>query len=273
VLKLRVASALVLAVVVIAAVVNLPTPWLAAFFHVLVLVAVREWAKLAGVETRVAFVVYATLVSAVVAGLWLAPDGWRQGYLLLAGGFWIAALVVVWTYPASAGLFGSKSAMMVLGGLVLPGAWLALVTLATLGPRGPLLLIWFLAAVAAADIAAYFAGRRLGRTQLASRVSPGKTWEGAFGGGLAALAWGACGAGYFAGNFAAELPSWIAAVAALTVAGVAGDLFESAFKRSRGVKDSGAILPGHGGILDRIDAVVAAAPVFALLAPALVLPG
>ena len=112
-------------------------------------------------------------------------------------------------------------------------------------------------------MAAYFIGRRFGRLKLAPSVSPGKTYAGAWGGGVAALVWGVVGAWYFAGEFSVR---WLGAAAVLFGAGILGDLFESAFKRSRGVKDSGAIMPGHGGILDRIDAVLAAAPVFAIIA-------
>ena len=275
-LKLRVASALALAAVVIAAVTLLPPPWLAAFFHLLGLVAIREWAKLSGIVTRVGWIAYASLVSALVVALWLAREAWQapavsHGFLVLAGVFWIAGFAVVWSYPRSMWILRSKVFMVALGALVVPGAWLALITLATLGSRGAYVLIWLLAAVAAADIAAYFAGRRFGRRKLAPEVSPGKTWEGVAGGALAALAWGVCGAWFFAHDFGASLPGWLGATAVLIAASVVGDLFESAFKRSRGVKDSGSILPGHGGILDRIDALLAAAPAFALLAPALVL--
>ena len=156
---------------------------------------------------------------------------------------------------------------MVAAGLVaLPGAWLALVQTAQ-APRGPALLIWLLAAAAAADIGAYFAGRRFGRRKLAPEVSPAKTLEGAIGGAIAILAWGVVGAVYFGAE--QSLPRWLALVAVLFVASVTGDLFESAFKRARGVKDSGGLLPGHGGVLDRVDSAIAAAPVFAVLAPVL----
>ena len=265
-LRQRVASALALAVVVIAACIYLPAPWLAAFLLLLVLVAVREWAKLSGIETRAGFVAYAVLMAAVVAGLWLAPQGWRHGFLHAVVILWIAAIVVVWKYPASGRLFASVPRMAGIGLFVIPGTWLALVELAVLG--GGRLVIWFLAAVAAGDIGAYFAGRRFGRTKLAPSVSPGKTLEGAWGGGVTALGWGVVGAWYFVGGLGAVVP-WLGAVAVIFGAGILGDLFESAFKRSRGVKDSGAILPGHGGILDRVDAVLAAAPAFALIAAGL----
>ena len=269
VLKLRVASGLVLAIVTIAAILYLPTPWLAAFLLLLCLLAAREWAKLAGIATRAAWLVYAITVSAVVAALWVASEdsAWLAVAVPIAATvFWVLALGVVLTYPRSRIVLLSRSTMVAAGVVALPGAWLALVQTAK-APHGPALLIWLLAAAAAADTGAYFAGRRFGRRKLAPRVSPAKTIEGAIGGALAILAWGVVGAMYFGAE--QSLPRWLALVAALFVASVTGDLFESAFKRARGVKDSGCLLPGHGGVLDRVDSVIATAPVFAVLAPVL----
>ena len=114
--------------------------------------------------------------------------------------------------------------------------------------------------VIAADIGAFFVGRSLGKRKLAPQVSPGKTWEGALGGlaAVALVAWG--GAAYFG------LPARqsIGFGCAVGIFSVIGDLTESMFKRSAGLKDSGMLLPGHGGILDRIDSVTAAAPLYAL---------
>lgn len=269
-LKLRVASGLALAVVMIAAIVYLPTPWLAAFLLLLCLLAAREWAKLAGIVTRAGWLVYAITVSGAVAALWVVSEDSSSVAVAVPVGatvFWILALGVVLTYPRSRIVLMSKSAMIAAGVVVLPGAWLALVETAQ-APQGPGLLIWLLAAAAAADIGAYFTGRRFGRRKLAPQVSPGKTWEGVIGGAVAILAWGIVGALYF-GTAAGSLPRWLALAAILFVASVTGDLFESAFKRARGVKDSGGLLPGHGGVLDRVDSVIATAPVFAVFAPLL----
>lgn len=254
----------------IAAIVYLPTPWLAAFLLLLCLLAAREWAKLAGIVTRAGWLVYAITLSGAVAALWVALEDSSPVAVAVPIGaavFWILALGVVLTYPRSRIVLQSKLAMIAAGAVALPGAWLALVQTAK-APQGPGLLIWLLAAVAAADIGAYFAGRRFGRRKLAPQVSPGKTWEGVIGGAVAILAWGVVGAVYF-GDATPAWPRWLALVAVLFVASVTGDLFESAFKRARGVKDSGGLLPGHGGILDRVDSVIATAPVFAVLAPVL----
>jgi phosphatidate cytidylyltransferase len=118
-------------------------------------------------------------------------------------------------------------------------------------------LVWL------ADIGAFFAGRRWGRRKLAVHVSPSKSWEGVAGGVLAALG-GAAAAIVLVGEPIEEVPLLLALVVVTVVASVLGDLTESLFKREAGLKDSGALLPGHGGVLDRIDSLLAAAPVFVL---------
>ena len=269
VLKLRIASALALAVIMVAAIWYLPTPWLAAFLLLLSLLAAREWAKLAGIVTRGGWLLYAITVSATVAALWVATSEWPLVvHVALVGAtvFWVLALAAVLAYPRCRSILQSKPTMIVAGLIVVPTAWLALVEVAN-APRGPAVLIWLLAAVAAADIGAFFAGRRFGQRRLAPLVSPGKTWEGAVGGAIATLAWGVVGATYFSRDAPSTWPVWLGLVAILFMASVTGDLFESAFKRAAGVKDSGGLLPGHGGVLDRVDSIIAAAPVFAVLAP------
>jgi phosphatidate cytidylyltransferase len=126
--------------------------------------------------------------------------------------------------------------------------------------RGPLLVFFLALLVCAADVGAYFAGRRFGRHKLAPRVSPGKTWEGAAGGAVvvALVAW--------IGALRFDLPvlAMMAFGIGIATVSVIGDLTESMFKRAAALKDSGGILPGHGGMLDRLDSVTAAAPLYAL---------
>jgi len=131
---------------------------------------------------------------------------------------------------------------------------------------GPWLIVWLLFVVWGADVGAYFTGRAIGRHKLAVLVSPGKTWEGAFGGVALSVVTGTLLGAWIPALVALEARPWRWAVAALALAVVSvfGDLFESALKRARGVKDSGTIFPGHGGMLDRIDALIAALPCFAL---------
>ena len=264
-LKLRIATGLVLAAVALVVVLLLPLAWMAAFFHLVVLLAAYEWARLAGVETRSAFVAFAALLSVMVAFLWLFPVA-RVPALAAAVVFWLVALAVVVSYPASRRLLEARLVLLAGGAIALCGAWLALVVLkAAPGSHGhwsgALQIVWLLAAVTLADSGAYFAGHRFGRRKLAPGLSPGKTVEGALGGAAAVLAWAVCGAAVFDGPVAL----WLVAGVLVFAAAVVGDLFESAMKRMRGVKDSGGVLPGHGGLLDRVDSLLAAAPVFALL--------
>jgi len=165
----------------------------------------------------------------------------------------------------------SGIALAIAGWIVLAGAWVALVTLQA---RSPWLVLAAMAIVWIADTAAYFTGRAFGRRKLAPQVSPGKTWEGVYG-ALAAVAIYALALTPLsdaAGRSGALTPLavgiWVACALALAALSIEGDLFESLLKRNANVKDSGRLLPGHGGVLDRIDALLAAMPAAALLAHA-----
>jgi phosphatidate cytidylyltransferase len=180
-------------------------------------------------------------------------------FLILACTWWVIAFVWLTLAPGR-----HRPAVALLCGIpVLVPAFIALarVQISERGfARGPEMVLWMLLLVFAADIGAYFAGRSLGRHKMAPRVSPGKTWEGALG-GLASVALVA-----LVGTLHFGLPSLggVAFGCAIGIFSVIGDLTESMFKRAAGLKDSGGLLPGHGGILDRIDSVTAAAPLYAL---------
>jgi phosphatidate cytidylyltransferase len=153
----------------------------------------------------------------------------------------------------------------VCGFLALVPAWVALAYLYLSKPAGPEMVLYLLGLVWAADIGAFFAGRTFGRVKLAPRVSPSKTWEGVLGG----LIFGAVVAALGAAWLKQPRLGFICLSVAVVFVSIVGDLTESMFKRYAGVKDSGALFPGHGGVLDRIDSVTAAAPVFLLGAHAL----
>ena len=259
-LKLRLATALILGATVLAAVLFLQLELLFAFFYIFVFVGCCEWAKLAGVQPVLGRVVFALSPLALCVPPLLALmalAGWF--YVVCASVvFWAAAWALVGCFPRGSLILRSKPTMLAAGLLALGGAWMALYGL-LLG-YGTGHVVWLFLAVALADSAAYFAGRRFGRRQLAAAVSPGKTWEGLMGAALAMVACAAGGAWFFDGG----LLAWLVIGAAVLAAGVVGDLFVSALKRTRSIKDTGAILPGHGGVLDRIDALLAAAPVFLL---------
>jgi phosphatidate cytidylyltransferase len=221
------------------------------------LLAAREWAGMAGLGRPHAFL-YAGLLSLASLGVAVAaPDRVEPYYPALA--FWLLAPILL----ARGVAIRSRAMHLLLGAIVLIPTHLAMVKL-----RGesPDLLLVVVGIVIIADSAAYFSGRRFGRHKLAPAISPGKTWEGAIGAGLAVTLYGlivhfatpdTCGL--------ACLPRVLAAFWVLFVLSVLGDLFESALKRQAGIKDSGNLLPGHGGILDRIDSLSAVLPIATLL--------
>ncbi|MGQ0654863.1 MAG: phosphatidate cytidylyltransferase [Betaproteobacteria bacterium] len=253
-LAARLATAVALIAALLAALFLLPPAGLAALAALLVAGAAHEWARLCGLK---AAWLYALSLAAMVAFLFFRLEASWQGVFALAAMFW-ALLVPLWLWR---GVPGSRVLAMA-GVLALVPAGLAMAVLPPRQLLAVLVLIWI------ADSAAYFVGRAFGRRKLAPSISPGKTWEGAAGGAAGAMAWAIILATSTEGI--AWVP-FLAAAAVLAAISIVGDLFESAVKRKAGVKDSGALLPGHGGILDRIDSALAALPVAALLA-ALVLP-
>ncbi|MET0380091.1 MAG: phosphatidate cytidylyltransferase [Spongiibacteraceae bacterium] len=268
-LKQRVITGLILAVVVATAIFVLPLTWFAGFVGLVLVAALWEWADLAGIGCRPLRAIYCVVGIALMwligwgATVWTLPRERVVGeVLLLAAGWWVLAAVLVITYPRSNALWSRAWQRILMGWLTLVPAGLAFVFLRAQA-HGEWLLLFTVALVAAADIGAYFAGTRFGRHKLAPHVSPGKSWEG-FAGGLAAslllvvIVWALVWRERF------DLPALLA-VAAVTVLGsVCGDLLESMLKRQRGVKDSSNLLPGHGGVLDRLDSLSAAVPIFAL---------
>lgn len=269
-LKQRVITAVVLALLVSGGILLLPLQGLALLFSVLVLCGAWEWAGMSGLDKLAAKLFY-TLCSALLIGLGAWYSGLVDGVMLemasrdifgLACVWWSIALLWVMSYPASAGLWGSTLSRCVMGWLVLVPAVLALVYLRQL-EGGTALIFILIALVASADIGAYFSGRAWGKAKLAPMVSPGKSWAGFWGGLVASsifvvLVWALWGQQIIA------LPAALAIAVCSSLASVLGDLLESMLKRHQGIKDSGSILPGHGGMMDRLDSITAAAPVFAL---------
>jgi phosphatidate cytidylyltransferase len=270
-LKQRVITALIMAGVFLAAIALLPLAGLALILALLICLGAWEWSRLAGWNLPLVRAIYVALMAAVMAALYVYCQLDRvpgreqvQPFLGLACLWWSFALLWVKSYPTSAVLWNSVIMRSLMGVLVLAPSWLAAVYLLSF-PRGGGLLIAMVVIVAAADIGAYFSGRTWGKHKLAVLVSPAKTWEGFWGGMLvclvlAGLIWSVLP------NQASHisLPAVITVVLTTALASVVGDLTVSMVKRQSGHKDSGSLLPGHGGILDRLDSLCGAAPVFAL---------
>lgn len=252
-LKQRVITAVVALGVLLVVVFLLPPLMAQLTIAALMLFAAWEWSAFLspkGTPGRLAYVALVALAGG--AFFWVLPDRFPFDILVrIAIGAWLAALVWIFFYPTPV----PKLLAWAAGLLVLVPAWLAIDFLYM---QHALLLLFMLSIVWAADIGAYFAGRFLGRLKLAPSVSPGKTWEGVIGGMLAVTIL-ALAIGYRTGFDPAYLVPLCLSVAMLSVV---GDLTVSMFKRSRDLKDSGGFFPGHGGILDRIDSVTAAAPLF-----------
>jgi phosphatidate cytidylyltransferase len=271
-LSTRIVTALIALLVVLAALFLLPPRGFALALLVVLAFAAREWGALArlGRAGTTAFiaVLLAAGLALVYAGATRADTAAALALAVCAGAtlFWvlIATPWVVRRWPPR-----SPLGLALSGWIVLLGAFVALTELQA---RSPWLVLAAMAIVWIADTAAYFSGRAFGRRKLAPQVSPGKTWEGVYG-ALAAVALYslalvplARSAGYAGTLDAASVLLWLAFVVAVAALSVVGDLFESWLKRNAGVKDSGSLLPGHGGVLDRIDALLAAMPPIALAA-------
>jgi phosphatidate cytidylyltransferase len=258
VLKNRIVTALVLAIALLAVVVWLPPAATIVLLAAAILAGAWEWSaflRASSTDLRVGFV---TLLAATLAATWFAIDTRAdlRSLLLVAAAWWCFALGWLMLAPRRIAPWSVGLA----GVLALVPMGVALADLRLKHPRGAEWTLFALALVWAADTGAFFAGRRFGRVRLAPQVSPGKSWEGVCGGMLLALACAWAGAEWF------ELPvvPFVAVCLGAAAFSVVGDLTESMMKRHAGLKDSGRIFPGHGGVLDRLDSVTAAAPLFVL---------
>jgi phosphatidate cytidylyltransferase len=275
-LKTRVLTAIVVIPLVLAALFGLDTRSWGVLTLIVVAVAASEWARLAQFRTPGAMLfVIATIVIGLCllflpAGGFAAGSGWPESVVLFVCGsatlFWLL-IIPPWLYLGWR--VTSSVALAAIGWLVLVATWVAIVQIQA---RSPGMLLALMAIVWIADTAAYFAGRRFGRRKLAPSISPGKTWEGVYGALFAVGTYAlvllplAERSGYAQALSLGAVVAWVALVLLLAAMSVTGDLFESLLKRQRGVKDSGHVLPGHGGVLDRIDALTAAMPAAALVA-------
>lgn len=261
-LKQRVITASVLALIALWVVLKLPAAGFGAVLLVVMLLGAWEWADLAGLRETRGRLLYGGLVLALILAVWPLAEraAWVGGLLVLAFAGWCYAPFWLWRYAGQPDLQDRSGAVGAAGAVALTTAWLALMGLRN--EFGPGYVLFLLMLIWVADIGAYFAGRRWGRRKLAPAISPGKTWEGVCGAAAAALVFALMGAVLL--EVGPGWPGFVAICMAAVGFSIVGDLFESMIKRQRGVKDSGSLLPGHGGVLDRIDSLLAAAPVFLL---------
>lgn len=256
-LKARIVTALALLAGFLCVLFLLPIPAAAVAFAAVAGLAAWEWAGLMNLErgARGLFVAF------VLFSCWLlnGQADFANGVLLpLSALFWLL-IVPLWLWR-SWRLADNNLVGYVVGWVLLVPTWIALTAL---HGRSPVLLLATMALVWMADVAAFFSGRAFGRHKLAPGISPGKTWEGAAGAVVGVLCYGSLAT--LVGGIRVPLLIFAAVLVLLTVVSILGDLFESMIKRQAGVKDSGSLLPGHGGILDRIDSQTSTLPLAALL--------
>jgi len=258
VLKTRIITAAVLIGLLLAILLWLPPFATKIAVTALVLAGAWEWSAFLKLQRRSGRILYVAAVAACLAMMWQLTLAQPLCLLLLvvAVAWWVIALLWVIFAPRHAAGWSAGLA----GFLALTPAWVAMVRLRVDVPRGEQWLLFALCLVWAADIGAYFAGRSFGRMKLAPQVSPGKTWEGVFGGlALASLValWG----GWWFDEPALRFVPLCLGVVGFSIV---GDLTESLMKRFAGVKDSGTLFPGHGGVMDRIDSLTSAMPALLL---------
>lgn len=279
-LKQRILTSLILAPLALLLVFYVPLHWFTYCAAGVALLGAWEWSALMGICQRAKRFVFVLVVAAIIAVMeyhFPIDALWQQGQLITQASYvflaafvwWLIATVLVVAYPRlTSGWANNLVVSAVAGILTLVPLWLALNTLRsvqydTSTTFGSFLILAVLGIVWSADIGAFFAGKNLGRHKLMPKVSPNKTIEGLAGGVLCAVLFTVIFC-YFYGVPSSQWLVYGLVTALIAVFSAVGDLLESMFKRQAGMKDSGRCLPGHGGILDRIDSLTAAAPIFAL---------
>jgi phosphatidate cytidylyltransferase len=260
-LKTRIITALILVVVFIPALFMLSNTYWAYGMLALTLVALNEWAGMIQLPTKQRAIYLAVAAMAgLIAVQMLEQQGFHWFFFKSLNVFFVVALfwtLIVPIWLAKKWIL-SKYVLALLGLLLMASVWVALICAKGADPR---LLLALVATIWIADSAAYFAGKKFGRHKLAPSISPGKTWEGVLGALIAVTIYGVILYLAFNINSLAIFPAlWL-----ITGFGVIGDLFESMLKRQANMKDSGQILPGHGGILDRIDGIIPSLPIAILM--------
>ncbi len=271
-LKTRIITATILLAVLLPILFLLPAIYLSAFFLVTVLLAAWEWSRLIAPESKRGAIIYPVFCLMIILGLLVLNQAvWQFALLAMAGMFWFFNAPFMLARGLNFSLQKWRYFYAILGLILLPATWFALIFLREIG------LVFLLTAMGlvwVADIGAYFVGKAFGKHRLAAQISPGKSVEGALGGLMLCYGYAVLCVLYL--PFEATLfGAWalrygclpmLLMVTVLTAFSIFGDLFESQLKRVAGVKDSSHLLPGHGGVLDRVDALLPVMPLAALLA-------
>lgn len=262
-IKQRVATASILAPVVLIATFYLNNVYFSALLAVFIVIGAWEWAGMCGYQQLKPKLAYVIVVLLLLSACFVIKNTVFSGLIItLAIIWWVGALVMVVRYQMGKGLkISHKYLKAGMGVIILVPAWLSLVLLHAKQNDGVLLVVFLFVLIWLADSAAYFSGHLWGKAKLADAVSPGKTWAGVYG----AIIVSAFAGAIFALATGLQVPDIIifSFICSFTVSvSVLGDLIESLIKRLGNVKDSGCIFPGHGGVMDRIDSLAAAAPIF-----------
>jgi phosphatidate cytidylyltransferase len=261
-LKQRVITAVILGAILVFAIFKLPNPVLEIILALVTLIGAWEWSVLVGIKKSMLKILYVALIGVAMLFVWHFIQPQYENTLLMLVSLWWAGVVILLALYKSAWQQTAwlKNLLLLSGFIVLVPAWLALTSLHDQGPEA---LMFFFALIWVADIAAYFVGKRFGKNKLAPKLSPGKSREGVLGALLASVVMAIIGLQMF--TFSKQASLYFIGLCVLTaLISVVGDLYESLLKRNAGVKDSGTILPGHGGVLDRVDSITAAAPGYLL---------
>lgn len=261
-LKNRIITALILIPIVIVFIFLAETLWFAVFFAFIAAVGSWEWAGLSKLNSFLQTIYTSLIISILSLIYWLDSNVVYQYIIFTGAAYWLLALVLIISYQKKHNLLPRSSLVLSIVGmfLIIP-MWASLVFLKSFSLIGPTLIMFLMLLIWGADTAAYFAGKQWGKRKLADRVSPGKTWEGSIAGGLSGVAI-ALGFVLFSNIEFGDSLLFIVISVITVIASVFGDLMESMVKREAGQKDSGNILPGHGGVMDRVDSLTAASPVF-----------
>ncbi|MCL7929380.1 phosphatidate cytidylyltransferase [Halomonas llamarensis] len=260
-LKQRIITAAWLAPLVLAGLFGLHGGAFAFFTAAIVLIGAWEWSNLAGVQRLTHRAILVVGVGILMLLLWRSDAVFSPWPLWVAAAGWLVNIYWVTRYPEALVQWRSTPRRLLMGLWVLLPCW---VGFNVLRESGGVWLLFVLLLVWAADMGAYFAGRALGKRKLAPHVSPGKSWEGVAGGLAATLVLALVFSVWQGLSWSGGLVLLMITLV-VTMVSVLGDLLESMLKRYRAIKDSSQLLPGHGGVLDRIDSLSAAIPLFALL--------